>query len=82
MGHLQTDGQTEIVKRTLRNLVMIICRDGSRAWAQALPQAEFAYNITTHCSTGMSPFSIVYRKVLHHLLDLAKLSIGEMFNNA
>jgi len=30
----------------------------------------------------MSPFSVVYRKVPHHLLDLAKLSIGEKFSNA
>ena len=31
---------------------------------------------------GMLPFSIVYRKVPHHLLDLTKLLIGKKFNNA
>ena len=31
---------------------------------------------------GMSPFSIVYLKVPHHLLNLAKLSIGGNFSNA
>ena len=31
---------------------------------------------------NMSPFSIVYRKVLYDLLDLARLSIGEKFSNA
>ena len=30
----------------------------------------------------MSPFTIIYRKVPHHLLDLAQLSIGEKFSNA
>jgi len=30
----------------------------------------------------MSPFSIIYQKVPHHLLDLAKLPIGEKFSNA
>ena len=30
----------------------------------------------------MSPFSIIYRKVPHHLLDLAKLSTGEKFSTA
>ena len=36
----------------------------------------------THNSTGMSSFSIVYRKVPHHLLDLAKLPTGKKFSNA
>ena len=30
----------------------------------------------------MSPFAIVYRRVPHHLLDLAKLPIGEKFRSA
>ena len=30
----------------------------------------------------MSPFAIVYRKVPHRPLDLAKLPIGEKFGNA
>jgi len=30
----------------------------------------------------MSAFSIVYKKVPHHLLDLAKLPIREKFSNA
>ena len=53
-------------------------------WTQAksLPQVEFAYNNASNSSMGMSPFSIVYRKVSYHLLDLAKLSIGEKFSSA
>ena len=42
-----------------------------------MPQTEFAYN----SSTSMSPFFIVYRKVHYHLLDLAKLAIGENFSS-
>ena len=30
----------------------------------------------------MSPFAIVYKKIPHHLLDLAKLLIGEKFSSA
>jgi len=59
-----------------------ICGDRPRVWDQALSQAEFAYNIEIQNSTGMLPFSIVYQKVPHHLLDLDKLPIGEKFRNA
>ena len=59
-----------------------IYREKPRLWVQALPQAEFAYNSSINSSTGMSPFSIIYRKVPHHLLDLAKLPIGEKFSSA
>ena len=47
-----------------------------------MPQAEFAYNSTIDSSTGMSPFSIIYRKVHHHLLDITKLSTDEKFSKA
>ena len=30
---------------------------------------------------SMSPLSIIYQKVPHHLLDLAKFSLGEKFSN-
>ena len=49
---------------------------------QALPQVEFTCNSMVHNSTGMSPFAIVYRKVPYHLLNLAKLPIGEKFSSA
>ena len=80
-AHLQIDSQTE-VNRTLRNLLKSICGDKPREWDQALPQVEFGYNSTIHNSAGKSPFSIVYQKIPHHLLDLAKLSIGEKFSSA
>jgi len=53
----------------------------SQEYGIKLPQVEFTYNSTVLSSMGMSPFTIVYRKIPRHLLDLAKLPIGEKFNS-
>jgi len=53
----------------------------SRFWDHAFPQVEIAYDSTIQLN-GYVSFAIVYRKVPHLLLDVAKLPIGEKFNSA
>ena len=57
--HPQTDGQTEVVNRSLGNLLSCLVGDKASSWDLVLPQAEFAYKSSVNRSTGRSPFEIV-----------------------
>jgi hypothetical protein len=58
--HPQTDGQTEVVNRSLGDLLRILVTEHHSSWDNVLPQAEFTYNDSVNRSTGKSPFQIVY----------------------
>jgi hypothetical protein len=58
--HPQTDGQTEVVNRSLGDLLRSLVTEHHSSWDNILPQAEFAYNDSVNRSTGKSPFQILY----------------------
>jgi hypothetical protein len=58
--HPQTDGQTEVVNRSLGDLLRSLVTEHHNSWDQILPQAEFAYNDSVNRSIGKSPFQIFY----------------------
>jgi hypothetical protein len=58
--HPQTDGQTEVVNRTLSTLLRSVLKKNSKLWEECLPHVEFAYNRVVHSTTNHSPFEIVY----------------------
>jgi IS30 family transposase len=58
--HPQTDGKTEVVNRSLGNLLRSLVTEHHNQWDQILPQVEIAYNDSPKRSTGNSPFQIVY----------------------
>ena len=80
--HLQIDGQTEVVNRTLGNLIRSIYGDKPKQWDLALAQAEFAHDSVVHRTIGKTSFSIVYNKAPRQALDLIKLPVGQGVNNA
>ncbi|XP_057789811.1 uncharacterized protein LOC131006667, partial [Salvia miltiorrhiza] len=58
--HPQTDGQTEVVNKTLSTLLRAIIKKNIKSWEDCLPHVEFAYNRSVHSATQFSPFEIVY----------------------
>jgi hypothetical protein len=58
--HPQTDGQTEVVNRSLGDLLRSLVTEHHSQWDNILPQAEFSYNDSVNRSTGQSPFQVVY----------------------
>jgi len=59
--HPQTDGQIEVVNRTLRTLLRNVLKKNIESWETCLPHVDFAYNKVVHSTTNYSPFEIVYR---------------------
>ena len=72
--HPQTDGQTEVVNRSLGNLLRCLAGEHVNSWDQKLSQAEFAHNHAFNRITGFSPFTVVYSVVPRGPLDLILLS--------
>lgn len=78
--HPQTDGQTEVVNRTLSTLLRAIIKKNIKTWEECLPHVEFAYNRTIHSATKFSPFEIVYGFNPLTPLDLTPLPLSERVN--
>jgi len=54
--HPQTDGQTEVMNKTLKTMLRAFVDNKQSNWDQLLPSLEFAYNNAVNASTGYSPF--------------------------
>ena len=71
--HPQTDGQTEVVNRSLGNLLRCLVRDYEKTWPSILDIAEFAYNSSVNRTTGRTPFEILLGVQPKRPIDLMSL---------
>jgi len=84
--HPQSDGQTEVVNRTIKMYLCCFTSDRPRRWFQWLPWVEYCYNTSYHSSLKATPFTVVYGRspptMLSYYPGLAKLEAvdQELFN--
>jgi hypothetical protein len=58
--HPQTNGQTEVVNRTVVHLLRGYCRKHPKLWDEHLHYIQHAYNRAKHSSTQTSPFEACF----------------------
>jgi hypothetical protein len=78
--HTQTDGQTEVVNRTLSTMLRAVLEKNIKMWEEYLPHVEFAYNRSLHSTTKMCLFEIIYGLLPHAPVDLMPLLSSEKLN--
>jgi hypothetical protein len=78
--HPQTNGQTDVVNRTLSTMLRVVLKKNIKMWEECLPHVQFAYNRSLHSTTKMCPFEIVYGFWPHAPIDLMPLPSYEKLN--
>ncbi|WVZ89724.1 hypothetical protein U9M48_036089, partial [Paspalum notatum var. saurae] len=66
--HPQTDGQSEVVNKTIAMYLRFLTGGRTRAWVEWLPWAEYCYNTAFHSALRTTPFQVVYAQPLPALL--------------
>ncbi|KAI2657313.1 Retrovirus-related Pol polyprotein from transposon 17.6 [Labeo rohita] len=70
--HPQTDGLVERFNGTLKNMLKKFVDESGRDWDKWLPFLLFAYGAVPQCSTGFSPFELLFGRQVRGPLNMLK----------
>jgi transposase InsO family protein len=76
--HPQTDGETEVINRTLFTMLRAILKTNIKLWEECLPHIEFTYNRSVYSTMKVNLFQVVYGFNPRAPIDLLPLSPSEM----
>jgi hypothetical protein len=76
--HPQTDGETEVINRTLFTMLWAILKTNIKLWEECLPHIEFTYNRSVYSTMKVNLFQVVYGFNPRAPIDLLPLSPSEM----
>ena len=68
-NHPQTDGQTEVLNRTLKMYLQCLTGAKPKDWVRWIPWAEYFYNTSWHSAIKTTPFQAVYGRPPPNLLS-------------
>lgn len=68
--HPQTNGQTERMNQTLIRMLSTLSTENQSKWKDSINKLTYAYNCTTHSSTGYSPYHLLFGRKPRLPIDL------------